>query len=715
MADLAKAYVQIIPSAQGMGKKLSEELDDAAGKAGDSAGKKLGSSLSAGLKTLGTAATAAFAGAAAGIGALAKSALDAYANFEQLKGGVETLFGAGGKTVEQYAQSVGKSVDEVRGEYDSLTRAQDTVLRNAQNAYKTAGMSANEYMETVTGFSASLLQSLGGDSQKAAEVADMALTDMADNANKMGTSMESIQLAYQGFAKQNYTMLDNLKLGYGGTQEEMKRLLADAEKLSGVHYDISNLSDVYNAIHVIQENMGIAGTTAEEAAHTISGSLAMTKAAFKNLVTGFGQDEADIETLVSNLADSLDAAIQNIVPRLGAILGGIAGAIPKILPVLMEQVREMLADMLPQLIEAAKELLVALTNALPQFLGLIADAAIQLVAALAQGIRECLPTLIPAVIELVMQIANSLMENLPLLLDAALQIIVALAQGLIDALPSLVERIPEIITATVDALLECLPMIVEAGVQLLTSLVAAMPDILDAIVGALPQIIDGITTALLENVTPIIIAGVQLLTAIVSDIPQISFEIVKRIPEIVAAIAGAFRNGLGELKECGKDLIRGLWNGIKESGKELANNVKNFFKDNVLGSVKKIFGIASPSKEFAWIGDMMVQGLAGGINENAKTAVQATRDMADGIAAVSFDAGAADAATIQRDVVYNTAQLPSYDYATEKPAETEDRFSLLLSLLSEYLPLCASRQVAIPISTLDDALGANTKRRVTAF
>jgi len=254
-----------------------------------------------------------------GIYQIGKAAVEAYADYEQLVGGVETLFGAGGKSLGEYAESVGKTVGEVYDEYHALLDAQDTVMKNAANAYKTAGMSANEYMETVTSFSASLLQSLGGDTQKAAEVADMALIDMADNANKMGSSMESIQNAYQGFAKQNYTMLDNLKLGYGGTKTEMERLLADAEALTGMHYDISNLSDVYAAIHAIQTEMGITGTTAKEASDTISGSIASMKAAWQNFLTGLADPDADLDQLTDNLTETVIQVAKNLLPVIGRV------------------------------------------------------------------------------------------------------------------------------------------------------------------------------------------------------------------------------------------------------------------------------------------------------------------------------------------------------------------------------------------------------------
>lgn len=295
------------------------------------------------------------AGAAAGataVAALAKSALEGYADYEQLVGGVETLFGTGGKSLEEYAASVGKTTDEVKEEYDSMMKAQETVLENADKAYKTAGMSANEYMETVTSFSASLIQSLDGDTAAAAEKANQAIIDMSDNANKMGSDIESIQNAYQGFAKQNYTMLDNLKLGYGGTKEEMQRLLEDAQAISGIEYDISSYADVTDAIHVIQEEMGIAGTTAKEASSTISGSISSMKSAWSNLVAGLGGENANISSLMKQFVDSVITVASNVVPRMKIILVNIWNMIIHSLPTIINEIAATLKDLIPNLVDS---------------------------------------------------------------------------------------------------------------------------------------------------------------------------------------------------------------------------------------------------------------------------------------------------------------------------------------------------------------------------
>lgn len=356
-------------------KEANQAIDETTGKAERAHGK-----LSAVFGKIGQVAVKAgkimATGLAVGVTALAGltgAATKHYAEYEQLVGGIETLFGAGGKSLEEYAQSVGKSVDEASAEYENLMSAQEDLLSKSKIAYKTAGLSANQYMETATSFSASLIQSVGGDTVKAAKLADQAIIDMADNANKMGSSMESIQNAYQGFAKQNYTMLDNLKLGYGGTKEEMQRLLDDAEKISGIKYDISSFADVTEAIHVMQEEMGIAGTTSKEAASTISGSVGMLKAAWENFLTGMADPDQDFGELVNGLTESIGIALGNIVPRLVEALPRLIQGLSQVIQTLAGYLPEILSALLPGLITGATELISALGSTLPDLFLILFD------------------------------------------------------------------------------------------------------------------------------------------------------------------------------------------------------------------------------------------------------------------------------------------------------------------------------------------------------
>ena len=488
---------------------------------------------------------------ATGAVALVKSVSGAYGQLQQSIGGIETLFG------------------------DSAQK----VIENANNAYTTAGISANDYMQQVTSFSASLLQSLGGDTQKACDSADMAIRDMADNANKMGTSMEMIQNAYQGFSKQNYTMLDNLKLGYGGTKAEMERLLADAEKISGIKYDISNLNDVYSAIHVIQQELGITGTTALEAGETIEGSFNSLSASWENFIAGLGNPDADMKLLVDNLAKGISGAITNVIPVINnmvavlpTVMDALIGAVNDMLPTLITtftelitQVINAIVQLLPTLIPMVVETLKSVINTLVENLPLIIDAVILLVTEVIKALSEMLPQLIPTIIQAIVDIANSLLENLPIILDAVLKIVLGIADSLlVNGIPILINALPQLINGIINFLVGSIPMLIEASIQLFMALVNAIPLIIEALVNALPQIITAIVNGLITATPLLIEASIQLFMALVQAIPVIAVELVNAFPQIISAVM----TGLGQLL-----LQIGEWSGT------LLSKVVSFFGD----------------------------------------------------------------------------------------------------------------------------------------
>lgn len=431
------------------------------------------------------AAAAALAAAGAAVTAIAKQALDSFAVHEQAVGGVKTLFGTEAESVEEYAKSVGKSVDEVSGEYNSLIAAQNAVLTNAENAYKTAGLSANDYMNTVTSFAASLVSSLGGDTVRAAELADMAITDMADNANKMGSNMEDIQNAYQGFAKQNYTMLDNLKLGYGGTQAEMQRLLADAEALSGVHFELGNYADMVQAIHVIQENMGITGTTAQEAAETIEGSVNSAKAAWANLLTGFADESADLPVLVENLTEALAVAAGNVLPRLVKIFEGLGEALTEAAPAIAAQVPPMIESLLPSFLSAAASLAASIAAQLPDILGAVAEAAAQVMAdtgaqaaySLITGFAGDIPGLITEGMSALASLADYLTANMDVVFDVGLQLLSSIVEGIRNGLPDLLFAAARLVTSFGVEILDHADEILEAGKNIVFALIEGIANL----------------------------------------------------------------------------------------------------------------------------------------------------------------------------------------------------------------------------------------------
>lgn len=499
---------------------------------------------------------------AAGVAAvkLGKEVIEAYADYEQLVGGIDTLFKDSSGKMQEYAA----------------------------NAYKTSGLSANQYMETVTGFSASLISSLGGDTGKAVEYANMAVTDMSDNANKMGTDMASIQNAYQGFAKQNYTMLDNLKLGYGGTKEEMQRLLKDAQAISGIKYDISSYADVVSAINVIQTQMGITGTTAKEAEKTITGSITSLKTSFGNLLVGFGDANADVQGLTNNVIDAfsnvvtnITPIIENIVKALPTAISAIIPAIVNLLPVIWQTVNDLFKELLsvilgllPELIPVAIDATLTIVNTLIENLPLLIDAAIQVIIALVTGITQALPTLIPAIIDVTLTIVDTLLDNIPLLIDCALQLIIGLAIGLVQAIPALVEKLPTIIIKIVNTFINMAPQILEAGVKLC----------------------------------------VELGKGLIKAIPQL----VKNIPTIVTNMVDELKKGMTKFTNIGKNIVEGIWNGIKNTGNWLWNQVSGFF-GGIIDKIKNLLGIHSPSRVFAGIGGFMAEGLGIGFTDEMKT------------------------------------------------------------------------------------------------
>lgn len=596
-----------------------------ANKGIDEVGQKtsgLGEKLKSGLATAGKVAVAGVAAGATAIGALGTKAVAAYADYEQLVGGVETLF----------------------------KDSQDQVMDYANNAYKTAGLSANEYMETVTSFSASLLQSLDGDTSAAADKANLAITDMSDNANKMGTDMTSIQNAYQGFAKSNYTMLDNLKLGYGGTQAEMERLLADAEKISGIKYDISSYADIVDAIHVVQTEMGITGTTAEEAASTIQGSFGMMKSAWQNLVTGMADPSQDLGVLVGNFTDSIVTVGNNLIPRIQDLLPRIVEATTSLVGTVSEQLPAILGTVLPSLVEGATSLVTGLMGALPEVLEVLADVAptvintlvpaliellpqitqtgIDVVVSLAQGIADALPQLIPAATDAIIEIVEVLTspENLGNLIDAALAIILALVDGLVDATPKLIAAVPDVIANLVTAIIANMPKILEAGVEITMALADGLIKALPELIAAIPNLILGIVQGIIDNLPEIIMAGPKIIAALATGLVEAIPDIVMVIPQLIRSIVDTFLSF--DWGSIGKNIVEGIKNGFVNMWNSFKQTVENVFTGLVDG-VKSFLGIASPSKVFAGIGGYMAEGLGQGFDKefsNVKRGIQSQLD-----------------------------------------------------------------------------------------
>nr|DAT37798.1 MAG TPA: tail tape measure protein [Caudoviricetes sp.] len=633
MSDaMKKAYTEIDKSQY----ETSENAKKSAGIFGESwkgaerSVDSLAGKLKSGLATAAKVGAAALTAAATGVAALTKASIDQYAEYEQLVGGVDTLFKSASDKVQQYADK----------------------------AYETAGMSANEYMNTVTSFSASLLQSLEGDTEAAAQKADQAITDMADNANKMGTSVEMIQNAYQGFAKQNYTMLDNLKLGYGGTKEEMQRLLEDAEKLSGIKYDISSYADIVDAIHMVQTEMGITGTTAREASTTIQGSVASMKGAWKNLVTAIAADGWDIGVYVDNFVSSVKVVGQNVIPRVQQILSGIGELVTAIAPMIAQELPTLISTVLPAMVSAGAQLLVGLVTGLITALPDLVAAVPQIVSALASAIAANLPAIMAAGQQLLTMFGSGIQsgvpqmvaqlpvvidgflgfitERLPAVLDKGVEMLTELANGIISGIPQLAERLPLIIESFVTFITDNLPVILDAGVKLLFNLangiIAGIPDM----VSQLPKIIKSITTTISDNFPKIIRAGFDLLIKLADGILSAIPDLVSVLPQVVAAILSGFSSVVSGVFEIGKNIVMGLWDGIKSMGSWIAEKIGDFL-GGIVDGAKDLLGIRSPSRVFADIGKNMALGLGDGWEDSfGRVRDGITRGLDFGAASVDF-------------------------------------------------------------------------------
>ena len=582
---------------------------------------KIGSAVNTAVK----ASAAAVGAASAGVAALGTACINAYADYEQLAGGVETLFKDSADTIQTYAD----------------------------NAYKTAGLSANEYMETVTSFSASLLQSLDGDTEKAAAAADLAITDMADNANKMGTAMESIQYAYQGFAKQNYTMLDNLKLGYGGTKEEMQRLLADAEKLSGVKYDLSSYADIVEAIHVIQTEMGITGTTAKEASTTIQGSVASMKAAWANLMVGMADDTQDFDLLLSNFIESIGTVADNLLPRIGIVIEGMGKLVAGLAPEIASALPTLTNELLPNLVElgvqsisalvqgiqengdslaaGALSIVGTLAEGIAELLPMVADTAASLAVSLADGLTESLPNIIPIAIETISTLVENLTENANTVIDAGIQIILALGEGLIAALPQLIETVPQIVINIANVINDNAPKLVDTALYLITRLATGLLAATPTILVNIPKIIEAIVAAFMAFQW--LNLGKQLIDGVANGVKKAGESMATAAKDAFSKFKSKITGSevATELKSIGKYIIDGIVGGIKNSLSKIAN-VAGKIKDTLLSKLKGLFKIASPSKLMKEeVGAYIGEGIAVGIEESGQMAVDAAETVANGI------------------------------------------------------------------------------------
>ena len=582
-SELNKMESQLKGTGKGT-NELGSEMDGTGKKA-----SVFGDVLKASLAS--EAIVAGVKGIANGVKALGSAFVDmvggsvkAFADYEQLVGGVDTLFKDSSSTVQSYAN----------------------------DAFKTAGLSANKYMETVTSFSASLLQGLSGDTAKASEVSNMAVIDMSDNANKMGTDMALIQNAYQGFAKDNFTMLDNLKLGYGGTAGEMARLVNESGVLgTSFQATAENVKDIpfdklLLAINETQKRMGITGTTAKEASSTISGSFNSVKASWENVLASFGSGS---DVMIEDAVNGLIESATNLVTNVSQIIPDIVGGIGSTAVALVEQIPSLVDSLLPVLLDAINRLVRSITTAIPQ--------------------------IIPIIVNLLTTIVNVIVTNLPLIISAGLQLLIGLMTGITQAIPTLIPAIVQAISTIVNTLLENLPLIIKAGIELLVALVQGLAQALPELIKMLPTIITTIIKILTapDMIKLLLKASWDIIFALGKGLILAIPEIVKAIPQILSAIVDGIKSGVGTLAGVGWDLIKGLWSGISDAKGWVMDKIKGFGKD-ILNGIKGFFGIKSPSRVFKeQIGKNLALGVGEGFTENMRSVA---RDMQDALP-TSFD------------------------------------------------------------------------------
>lgn len=595
---------------------------------------------------------------------VAKQAVNGYADYEQLVGGVQKLYGNMGQSLEEYAAEHGGMTDKVKAQWQSLEDAQNLVLQNANEAYKNAGMSANEYMETATSFSAALISSLGGDTVKAAEQTEVAMEAISDNVNTFGSNMEDVTNAFKGFSKQNYTMLDNLKLGYGGTQSEMKKLIADANEYAksiGQASDLSidSFSDIVTAIDLIQQKQSIAGTTAREAATTISGSIQMTKSAWDNLVAGLGNKDADLSSLINNVVTSAETVFNNVLPIAEQALVGIGNFVATIIPTVVEKIPSMLSAVLPSLASSAGQLITSLAQAFMTGIPALMQTGIELLKSLASGMAQNVSALLEKALPMIMAFTEELRSNAGQLISAGLELIVQLAQGFIDALPTIIETVPTIIDNIVNIINDNAPKMLETGLQLIVMLVSGLIQAIPVIIENMPQII----ACIWDTISAVnwLSLGSQIITAfkngIVALVPAIKtaggnikdgiINAIKALPQGLLNIAKSAGNSMiNALKSfdwlgLGKNIVVGIKNGIFNNIAIVVNAVTSL-AERAFDAIKSFFGIHSPSTLMRdQIGKNLSLGMAEGISAYGDTAIATMSDMAQAVsqaAEVSMDA-----------------------------------------------------------------------------
>lgn len=662
--QLGKAYVQIVPSMQGLASELrrafGESMPDGH-KFGSSLGGKVvsgfGSTIKKGFALAAKAGVATISAAAAGIGMIVKSSASAYADYEQNIGGVETLF------------------------KDNA----DTIVKYASEAYKTAGISANDYMQNVTSFSASLLQGLGGDTAQAAEIANEAMVDMSDNANKFGTDIASIQNAYQGFAKQNYTMLDNLKLGYGGTAAEMARLINDSGVLGdSIKVDEKTVNSVsfdkmIEAIHKVQTDLDITGTTSKEAATTVSGSLGSVKAAWANLMAGMGDKNADLKNLIKEMVGTVKTFAKNILPVIKQALSGVTTLISELAPDIAAELPQLVSDLLPQLIEAGTQIFQALVKGISDNIGTITQAAITAITTIATALIQNTGPLVQSLATIIITIAQALPTILPDLINAVVEQIPTVIQAVLECLPAIIDGAIQIVTALAEALVDNIDLIIDGAVQIIDALAMSLSDsdTVAKLAESAGKIIGTLTMELLKNLPDILAGGILIAVELIKGIAQGMVDyfapVSDALSDMLIDLTDWFSRKWNDFKEWGSDMIQAFIDGIKEKWQSLKDTVCD-----VASSVKDFLGFSEPDKgplsNFHTFAPDMMDLFAKGIADNEDTiTMQFNRSLQP---------------LMDTDII-----PPSFSALPEKSVNSggNDTMNKIITLLETYFPQLAQQ------------------------
>lgn len=662
--QLGKAYVQIVPSMQGLASELRRAFGDSmpdGHKFGSSLGGKVvsgfGSTIKKGFALAAKAGIATISAASAGIGAIVKSSASAYADYEQNIGGIETLF------------------------KDNA----DTIVKYASEAYKTAGISANDYMQNVTSFSASLLQGLGGDTAQAAEIANEAMVDMSDNANKMGTDISSIQNAYQGFAKQNYTMLDNLKLGYGGTQSEMARLindsgvLGDSIKVNEKTVNSVSFDKMIEAIHKVQTDLDITGTTSKEAATTVSGSLGSVKAAWANLMAGMGDKNADLKNLIKEMVSTVKTFAKNILPVIKQALSGVTTLISELAPDIAAELPQLVSDLLPQLIEAGTQIFQALVKGISDNIGTITQAAITAITTIATALIQNTGPLVQSLATIITTIAQALPTILPGLINAIVEQIPTVIQAVIDCMPAIIDGTIQIVTAIAEALVDNIDLIIDGAVQIIDALAMSLSDSDTAakLAQSALEIIGTLTMELLKNLPDILADGILIAVELIKGIAQGMVDyfapVSDALSDMLIDLTDWFSRKWNDFKEWGSDMIQAFIDGIKDKWQSLKDTVCD-----VASSVKDFLGFSEPDKgplsNFHTFAPDMMDLFAKGIADNEDTiTMQFNRSLQP---------------LMDTDII-----PPSFSALPEKGVNNSDNDTMnkIIALLETYFPQLAQQ------------------------